>query len=104
VWDYDALRSPENAARTVSRFARSSRKNGRAGKTAVVLHAHHTPSVMVLDQETNLFLQNIGNFKDGLNARDDDEKSLISSLNYTALKLMELQVSSVLRMTSAVYE
>jgi hypothetical protein len=45
-------------------------------------------------QETNLFLKMIDEFKEGLDEEDDDEKSVIASLNHVAAKLMEVHVSS----------
>lgn len=44
-------------------------------------------------QETNMFLEMITNFKQTLSEEDDDEKSVIASLDHVATKLAEVQVS-----------
>lgn len=44
-------------------------------------------------QETNMFLEMITNFKQTLSEEDDDEKSVIASLDHVATKLTEVQVS-----------
>ena len=46
-------------------------------------------------QETEMFLQMIENFKQALSEDDDDEKSVIASLDHVAAKLGEVQVSAL---------
>ena len=45
-------------------------------------------------QETDLFLKMIDNFKQDLSEEDEDEKSVIASLDHVATKLAQVQVSS----------
>jgi hypothetical protein len=47
-------------------------------------------------QETDIFLQMIENFKQALSEEDEDEKSVIASLDHVAAKLTEVQVSAFL--------
>ena len=47
-------------------------------------------------QETDIFLQMIENFKQALSEEDEDEKSVIASLDHVAAKLAEVQVSTFL--------
>ena len=44
-------------------------------------------------QEAGMFLQMIENFKQGLSEEDEDEKSVIASLDHVAAKISEVQVS-----------
>ena len=45
-------------------------------------------------QETDIFLKMIQNFKQTFNEEDEDEKSVIASLDHIAVKLVEVQVSA----------
>jgi len=47
-------------------------------------------------QETDMFLQMIENFKQALSEEDEDEKSVIASLDHVAAKLAEVQVGALL--------
>ena len=44
-------------------------------------------------QETDMFLKMIENFKHALSEDEEDEKSVITSLDHVAAKLAEVQVS-----------
>jgi hypothetical protein len=46
-------------------------------------------------QETDMFLQMIENFKQTLSEEDEDEKSVVASLDHVAAKLAEVQVSAL---------
>ena len=45
-------------------------------------------------QETDMFLRMVENFKQALSEEDEDEKSVIASLDHVAAKLAEVQVSA----------
>ena len=47
-------------------------------------------------QETDMFLKTIENFKQALSEEDEDEKSVIASLDHVTAKLAEVQVSALL--------
>jgi hypothetical protein len=46
----------------------------------------------ISSQEVDLFLRMIENFKGGLSEEDEDEKSVIASLEHVAAKIMQVQV------------
>jgi hypothetical protein len=47
-------------------------------------------------QEVDLFLKMIENFKGGLNEEDEEEKSVIASLDHVVAKIVQVQVSAAL--------
>ena len=47
-------------------------------------------------QETDIFLKMIENFKQALSEEDEDEESVIASLDQVAAKLAEVEVSALL--------
>ena len=46
-------------------------------------------------QETNLFLDMIKSLKETLSEEDDDEKTVIASLDHVAAKLAQVQVGTL---------
>ena len=51
-------------------------------------------------QETDMFLKKIEDFKQALSDEDEEEKSVIASLNHIAVKLTEVPVSTLFPMIS----